>query len=69
MEEAGDSVSASLHSLAGSSTGHSEECFHKVVSDYGLALEIPLTMVTVDGFGSFPVLLMSDWLQFILKLS
>lgn len=68
VEEAGNSVSQSLHDLASQNVGHSEHAFHKVIAEYGLSLNIPLTNVDVAGFGSFPILLMTDWLKFVLIL-
>ena len=69
VEEAGPAVSQSLHDLASKSVNHSEDSFHKVVTEYGLSLEVPLTTVEVDEFGSFPILRMSDWLYFLLMLT
>ena len=69
VDEAGPAVSQSLHDLASKSVNHSEDSFHKVVREYGLSLEVPLTTVEVDEFGSFPILRMSDWLYFLLMLT
>ena len=69
VEEAGPAVSQSLHDLASKSVNHSEDSFHKVVTEYGLSLEVPLTTVEADEFGSFPILRMSDWLYFLLMLT
>lgn len=67
-EEAGDAVSRSLHVLAEQRISHSEHSFHKVIAEFGLALDVKMTTVKVDEFGSFPVLLMSDWLHYVLNL-
>ena len=67
-EEAGDAVSRSLHVLAEQCISHSEHSFHKVIAEFGLALDVKMTTVKVDEFGSFPVLLMSDWLHYVLNL-
>ena len=48
VEEAGPAVSQSLHDLASRSVNHSEDSFHKVVTEYGLSLEVPLTSVEAD---------------------
>ena len=67
-EEAGDAVSRSLHVLAEQRINHSEHSFHKVIAEYGLALDVAMTTVKVDEFGSFPVLRMSDWIHYVLNL-
>lgn len=68
VEEAGSAVSPALHKLADTSAGHSEEQFHRVIAEYGLALDIPFTEVRIDGWGEFPILLLSSWLEFIVNL-
>lgn len=66
MEEAGEAVSVSLHRLSEQNVNHSEDAFHRTIEDYGLALDIPLRMANIPSFGRFPVLLLSDWLRFVL---
>lgn len=67
VEEAGQWVSPALRKLAKNSESHAESAFHKSVREQGLALDIPLTEFKHDGV-SFSVLLLSDWMRFILIL-
>ena len=67
VEEAHDSVSPALRKLAKSSEGHAETSFKKTIDEQGLALEVPLTEMSF-GKHSFPVLLLSDWIDLVVML-
>ena len=68
VEEAGRFVSPALRKLAKNSEGHAENAFHKSVEEQGLALDVPLTEFRLGNNVSFPVILLSDWMRFILIL-
>ena len=69
-KEAGQHIASSTAALAEKSEGHAEESCHKLIDQYGLALELPMTMVELhDGNEKYPVFLLSSWMDLILKLA
>ena len=66
--EAGSAVAPALHSLARKSEKHAEHAVHKTCGEFDLALPIPLTPVKLASSGVFHVLMLSDWLRFVLNL-
>lgn len=66
VKEAGSAVSPALNALASRSERHAESVFHRLASEQGLALDIPLTELTLDSNTVVPVLLLSDWIKKLL---